>query len=76
MTTSCHSLRGNWASIEGYYDKNVDHMDQIDKLIKETMKTIDNINKVGINERAKLLKALKRVFETLETDSVLKEEMK
>nr|GEV92906.1 hypothetical protein [Tanacetum cinerariifolium] len=45
MTTSCHSLRGNWASVEGYYDENVDHKDQTDKLVKETMKTIDNISK-------------------------------
>ncbi|GJY44724.1 hypothetical protein Tco_0432937 [Tanacetum coccineum] len=46
MTTSCHSLRGNWASIEEYYDENVDHMDQTNKLVKETMKTLDNISKV------------------------------
>ncbi|GKC82631.1 hypothetical protein Tco_1138348 [Tanacetum coccineum] len=40
------------------------------------MKTINNISKVGIDERAKLLKALNRVSETLEADSDLKEEMK
>nr|GEX83439.1 hypothetical protein [Tanacetum cinerariifolium] len=39
------------------------------------MKIIDNISKAGIDERAKLLKALNRVFETLEADSILKEEM-
>nr|GEV47073.1 hypothetical protein [Tanacetum cinerariifolium] len=44
-------------SVEGYYDENVDHNDQTDNLIKETMKTIDNISKAGIAERAKLLKA-------------------
>ncbi|GKB59697.1 hypothetical protein Tco_0915883 [Tanacetum coccineum] len=64
------------ASIEDYYDENVDHKDQTNKLVKETMKTLDNISKVGIDERAKLLKALNRVSETLEADSTLKEEMK
>nr|GEV20234.1 retrovirus-related Pol polyprotein from transposon TNT 1-94 [Tanacetum cinerariifolium] len=64
------------ASIEGYYDENFDHMDQTDNLVKETMKTIDNINKFGIDERAKLLKALNRFSETLEVDSTLKEEIK
>ncbi|GJV49547.1 hypothetical protein Tco_1439759 [Tanacetum coccineum] len=43
--------------------------DQTDKLVKETMKTINNINKAGIDERDKLLKALNRVSETLEADS-------
>ncbi|GKA45645.1 hypothetical protein Tco_0738441, partial [Tanacetum coccineum] len=64
------------ASIEGYYDENVDHRDQTDKLVKETMKIIDNIIKAGIDEKSKPLKALNIVFETLEADSVLKEEMK
>ncbi|GJW63188.1 hypothetical protein Tco_0115072 [Tanacetum coccineum] len=45
-------------------------------LIKETMNTLDNICKASIDERAKLLKALNRVSETLEADSALKEEMK
>ncbi|GJV86887.1 hypothetical protein Tco_1530825 [Tanacetum coccineum] len=40
------------------------------------MKTIDNINKAGIDKRAKLLKAINRVFKTLEANTVLKEEMK
>ncbi|GJV50859.1 hypothetical protein Tco_1446600 [Tanacetum coccineum] len=40
------------------------------------MKTIDNISKARINERAKLLKALNRVSEILKVDFVLKEEMK
>ncbi|GJY85369.1 hypothetical protein Tco_0499395 [Tanacetum coccineum] len=64
------------ASIKGYYDENVDHRDQTDKLVKETIKIIDSISKAGIDERSKPLKALNRVFETLEADSVLKEEMK
>ncbi|GKC98024.1 hypothetical protein Tco_1168299 [Tanacetum coccineum] len=50
--------------------------DQTDKLVRETIKTIGNISKAGIDERAKLLKALNRVSETLEADSVLKEDMK
>ncbi|GJZ47952.1 hypothetical protein Tco_0601784 [Tanacetum coccineum] len=61
------------ASDEDYYDENVDHMDQTDKLVKETMKTLDNISKARMDERAKLLKALTRVSETLEADSTLKE---
>ncbi|GJY43265.1 hypothetical protein Tco_0431478 [Tanacetum coccineum] len=64
------------ASVEDYYDENVDHKDQTNKLVKETMKILDNISKVGMDERAKLLKALNRVSETLEADSALKEEMK
>ncbi|GJS70485.1 hypothetical protein Tco_0703326 [Tanacetum coccineum] len=64
------------ASVKGYYDENVDHWDQTDKLIKETTKTIDNISKARFDERAKLLKAINRVFETLKAESALKEEMK
>nr|GEV46547.1 hypothetical protein [Tanacetum cinerariifolium] len=58
------------------YDENVYHWDQTDNLIKETMKTIDNISKAKIDERAKLLKSLNRVSETLKVDSALNEEMK
>nr|GFB24362.1 hypothetical protein [Tanacetum cinerariifolium] len=65
-----------WASIEGYYDENIDHIDQTNNLVKETMKTIDYISIAGIDERAKLLKALNRVFETHDVDSALKKEMK
>ncbi|GJX39658.1 hypothetical protein Tco_0252961, partial [Tanacetum coccineum] len=36
------------ASVEGYYDENLDHMDQTDNLIKETMKTIDNIRNLAL----------------------------
>ncbi|GKC95509.1 retrovirus-related pol polyprotein from transposon TNT 1-94, partial [Tanacetum coccineum] len=71
--TSYADLR---ASDADYYDENVDHMDQTDKLVKETMKTLDNISKAEMDERAKLLKALTRVSKTLEADSTLKEEMK
>ncbi|GJZ54022.1 hypothetical protein Tco_0608907 [Tanacetum coccineum] len=56
--------------------KLVQYLQKTYKLIQATMKIIDNINKVGIDERAKLLKALNRVSETLEADSALKEEMK
>ncbi|GJS02863.1 hypothetical protein Tco_0319371 [Tanacetum coccineum] len=63
-------------SIEGYYDENLDHMDQTDNLVKETMKTIDNISKSGIDERAIPLKDLNRFSETLEVNAALKEEMK
>ncbi|GJU50171.1 hypothetical protein Tco_1219726 [Tanacetum coccineum] len=64
------------ASVEGYYHENVNQSNQTDKLVKETIKTINNINKAGIDERAKLLKALNRVSETVEADFVLKEEIK
>ncbi|GJW44583.1 hypothetical protein Tco_0073382 [Tanacetum coccineum] len=64
------------AYVEEYYDENVDHKDQTAKLVKETMKTLDNICKASIDERAKLLKALNRVSETLKADSALKKEMK
>ncbi|GJR68842.1 hypothetical protein Tco_0014907 [Tanacetum coccineum] len=56
------------ASVEGYYHENVNQSNQTDKLVKETIKTINNINKAGIDERAKLLKALNRVSETVEAD--------
>ncbi|GKC83450.1 hypothetical protein Tco_1139167, partial [Tanacetum coccineum] len=62
------------ASVEDYYDENVDHKDQTAKLVKETMKTLDNICKASIDERAILLKALNRVSETLKADSALKKE--
>ncbi|GJY93864.1 hypothetical protein Tco_0509646 [Tanacetum coccineum] len=42
----------------------------------ETMSNLDKISKAGVDERAKLLKSLNRVSETLEADSALKEEMK
>nr|GEX22720.1 retrovirus-related Pol polyprotein from transposon TNT 1-94 [Tanacetum cinerariifolium] len=64
------------ASVEAYYDENVGHKDQTDKIVKETTKTIDNINKAKIDERAKLLKALNRVSKTLEVDFFLQEDMK
>nr|GEU52309.1 reverse transcriptase domain-containing protein [Tanacetum cinerariifolium] len=63
-------------SVEGYYEENFDHTDQTDKLIKVTMKTIDNISNARIDERAKLLKALNRVSETPRDESILKEDMK
>nr|GEV83750.1 hypothetical protein [Tanacetum cinerariifolium] len=64
------------ATIEGYYEENVDHKDQIDKLVKETMNNLDKISKARADERAKLLKTLNRVSETLEADSALKEAIK
>nr|GEY28542.1 hypothetical protein [Tanacetum cinerariifolium] len=57
------------------YEGNVDHKDQTNKLVNETMKINDNIRKARIDKRAKLLKAL-QVSKTLEADSTLKEEMK
>ncbi|GKA41267.1 hypothetical protein Tco_0733860 [Tanacetum coccineum] len=64
------------ATIEGYYEENVDHRYQTDKLVKETMDNLDKTSKARVEDRAKLLKAINRVFETLETDSALKEVMK
>ncbi|GKE55230.1 hypothetical protein Tco_1494415 [Tanacetum coccineum] len=49
------------ASIEGYYEENVDHRDQTDKLVQATMNCL---NKNSI-ERVDLLKALNGVIETL-----------
>ncbi|GJT87411.1 hypothetical protein Tco_1069128, partial [Tanacetum coccineum] len=43
-----------WASIEGYYEENVDHKEQSDKLVQETMDCLDK----NSTDRAKLLKAL------------------
>ncbi|GKB82429.1 hypothetical protein Tco_0949324 [Tanacetum coccineum] len=43
---------------------------------KEAVACYANLSKAGIDERAKLLKALNRVSKILESDSVLKEEMK
>ncbi|GKG33741.1 hypothetical protein Tco_0433900, partial [Tanacetum coccineum] len=37
---------------------------------------LQKISKAGVDERAKLLKSLNRVSETLKVDSALKEEMK
>ncbi|GJS68396.1 retrovirus-related pol polyprotein from transposon TNT 1-94 [Tanacetum coccineum] len=64
------------ASIEDYYEKNVDHKAQTNKLVQETMTNLDKISKAGVDERAKLLKSLNRVSKTLKADSALKEEMK
>ncbi|GKA11617.1 hypothetical protein Tco_0691163 [Tanacetum coccineum] len=49
------------ASIEGYYEENVDHREQTDKLVQATM---DSRVKTTTN-RTKLLKALTGVTETL-----------
>ncbi|GKA12381.1 hypothetical protein Tco_0691927 [Tanacetum coccineum] len=51
-------------------------LDQTNKLMKKTMNRLDKISQARVDERAKLLKTLNRVFETLEADSVLKEAMK
>ncbi|GJR93937.1 hypothetical protein Tco_0266111 [Tanacetum coccineum] len=50
------------ASIEGYYEENVDHRDQTDKLIQATIDCLDK----NSTERDDLLKALNGVTETLE----------
>ncbi|GJU91519.1 hypothetical protein Tco_1303942 [Tanacetum coccineum] len=63
------------ANVEGYYEENVDHMDQTDKLVEKTMTRLDKISQAGVDDKAKLLKTLNRVFETLEADSALKEAM-
>ncbi|GKC88511.1 hypothetical protein Tco_1149160, partial [Tanacetum coccineum] len=39
------------ASIEEYYDKNVAHIDQTDKLVETTMSTIDKRNDPSINKK-------------------------
>nr|GEZ03910.1 hypothetical protein [Tanacetum cinerariifolium] len=49
------------ASIKGYYEENVDHMDQTDKVIQETMNSFGKNNIV----KGDLLNALNRVTETL-----------
>ncbi|GJU78416.1 hypothetical protein Tco_1275486 [Tanacetum coccineum] len=49
------------ASIEGYYDKNVDHRDQTDKLVQETMDCLEK----NSTKRVDLLKALNGVTQTL-----------
>ncbi|GKD57265.1 hypothetical protein Tco_1290652, partial [Tanacetum coccineum] len=53
------------ASIKEYYEENIYHKAQTDKLIQETMKNLDKIIKAGVDERAKLLKSLNKVSETL-----------
>ncbi|GKA56758.1 hypothetical protein Tco_0755830 [Tanacetum coccineum] len=49
------------ASIEGYYEENVDHRDQTDKLVQATMNSLDK----NSTERDDLLKALNGVTEIL-----------
>ncbi|GJX94097.1 hypothetical protein Tco_0348683 [Tanacetum coccineum] len=49
------------ASIEGYYEENVDHKDQTDKLVQATMNCLDK----NSTKRADLLKALNGVTKTL-----------
>ncbi|GKB83919.1 hypothetical protein Tco_0950814 [Tanacetum coccineum] len=57
-TVSCADLK---ASIEGYYEENVDHRDQTDKLVQATMNSLDK----NSTERDDLLKALNGVTEIL-----------
>ncbi|GKE46728.1 hypothetical protein Tco_1477986 [Tanacetum coccineum] len=64
------------ATVECYYEENVDYRDQTNKLMKKTMNHLNKISQAGVDERVKLLKTLNRVFETLEADFVLKEAMK
>ncbi|GJV81619.1 hypothetical protein Tco_1517489 [Tanacetum coccineum] len=63
------------AIVEGYYEENVDYRDQTDKLMKKTMNHLDKISQAGVDERAKLLKTMNNVSETLEVDTTLKEVM-
>nr|GEV06171.1 hypothetical protein [Tanacetum cinerariifolium] len=76
MITLYQSLKEYWDYIEEYYEENVDHKAQPDKLVQETMTNLDKISKAGVEEIAKLLKSLNRVSETLKADSILKVEMK
>ncbi|GJU50444.1 hypothetical protein Tco_1219999, partial [Tanacetum coccineum] len=64
------------ASIKEYYEENFDHRTQTDKLIQERMFNLDKINKARVDKRAKFLKSLNKISETLVTDSSLKQEMK
>ncbi|GKB71677.1 hypothetical protein Tco_0933089 [Tanacetum coccineum] len=58
------------------YENMFDHRDQTDKLVKKTMNHLDKISQAGVNERAKLLKTLNRVSETLELTLLLKKQCK
>ncbi|GKB66706.1 hypothetical protein Tco_0928118, partial [Tanacetum coccineum] len=49
------------ASIEGYYEENVDHKEQTDKLVQETMDSLDKT----VTDIINLIKALNGVTETL-----------
>ncbi|GJU33669.1 hypothetical protein Tco_1182023 [Tanacetum coccineum] len=49
------------ASIEGYYEENVDHKEHTDKLVQETMDSLDKT----ATDRTNLLKDLNEVTETL-----------
>ncbi|GJS37813.1 hypothetical protein Tco_0536195 [Tanacetum coccineum] len=59
------------ASIEGYYEENVDHMDQTDKVIDATMNSLDK-NSIA---RGDILNALNGVIKTLKAiQDVVKED--
>ncbi|GKC45568.1 hypothetical protein Tco_1063290 [Tanacetum coccineum] len=62
-------------TMDGYYEENVDHRDQTDKLVKKTMNHLDKISQAGLDERAELLKTLNRVSETLKANYTLGEAM-
>ncbi|GKD59562.1 hypothetical protein Tco_1297071, partial [Tanacetum coccineum] len=57
------------ASIEGYYEENVDHREQTDKLVQTTMDSLDKT----ATDRTDLLKALNGVTETLKNSTTLTE---
>ncbi|GJX13366.1 hypothetical protein Tco_0982746 [Tanacetum coccineum] len=60
------------ASIKGYYEENVDHKDQTDKLFQETMDCLDK----NSTDRSNLLKALNGVTKTLKViQDVVKEDL-
>ncbi|GKF45990.1 hypothetical protein Tco_0135792, partial [Tanacetum coccineum] len=48
------------ATVEGYYEENVDHRDQTDKLVEKTMNHLDKISQAGVDDRGKLLKNLEQ----------------
>ncbi|GKG23344.1 hypothetical protein Tco_0391380, partial [Tanacetum coccineum] len=65
-TTSYTDLR---ATMEGYYEEIVDHIYQTNKLVNETMNHLDKTSQEGVDKRAKLLKTLNKVSETLKAYS-------
>ncbi|GJT96105.1 hypothetical protein Tco_1091623 [Tanacetum coccineum] len=55
------------ASIEGYYEENIDHREKTDKLVQATMDSLDKT----ATDRVNLLKALNGVIETLKVADII-----
>ncbi|GJT17410.1 hypothetical protein Tco_0876116 [Tanacetum coccineum] len=82
MTTFFHSLNAKWlinyddlkASIDDYYDENITHIDQTDKLVEAFMSSLDKSSNTisdlykGLNIIIKLLKEIKNA---VKDDSVI-----